>query len=62
VIKVSTTLITWALFSSRSSSSELYVPLCTIPAGVFRRGMGQDPVILPGGDPDAGMLGRDPWH
>jgi len=36
--------------------------LYTIPAGVYGRGMGQDPVILSGGDPDAGMLGRDPWH
>ena len=31
------------------------LPLCTIPGGVYRRGMGQEPVILSGGDPDAGM-------
>jgi len=31
------------------------LPLCTIPVGVYRRGRGPDPVILPGGDPDPGM-------
>jgi len=41
--------------------NSMSLPLCTIPAGVYGRGMGQDPVILSGGDPNAGMLGRDPW-
>jgi len=36
----------------------MFIPLCTIPAGVNRRRKGnQDPVILPGGYPNAGMPG-----
>ena len=44
--------MTWALISGWSSSSELYVPPCTIPA---EEGDDQDTVILAGRDTNAVM-------
>lgn len=45
----------WALFSGRSLTINCTctsLPLCTIPAEVHKDGGDQDPVILPGGDPN----------